>query len=258
MLDISFLYQDPRTGKDMKVTKFLPMFEAIMHNEQAQSIDAQLIYGVKQNHVGPKGFVKRTGPGLRAQLADGWTEYYNGPLTANRIKDYLLDIFFSRVDEQDRKVVFMTGQLGSMLFHDALASEASSFLTMDTHFVKQQNDGYGNHLAFGGQFTRYFGPEGIEVTLVKNPMYDSTRYDKRNHPLYPGKPQDSARFTVMDFGTSKAANEYGNNIMMLREKNTFSWGWVGGTWTPMGPVRGGQATALTLRLETKLEYKKAA
>jgi len=32
-LDVDFLYTDPRTGKEQKITKFLPMFEAKMHDE---------------------------------------------------------------------------------------------------------------------------------------------------------------------------------------------------------------------------------
>ena len=51
-------------------------------------------------------------PGLRQQLRDGWIQYYNGPLTVDLLKEYLLDIFFSREDEQNRKVVAMTGTLG--------------------------------------------------------------------------------------------------------------------------------------------------
>lgn len=41
-LSVDFLYTDPRTGKEQKVTKFLQMAEAKMYDELYQSIEAQL------------------------------------------------------------------------------------------------------------------------------------------------------------------------------------------------------------------------
>jgi hypothetical protein len=75
-------------------------------------MEAQAWYGKKQTQPSSTGYWKKTGPGLREQLRDSWIEYYNGALTVERLKNYLMDIFFSRVDEQNRKVVAMTGTLG--------------------------------------------------------------------------------------------------------------------------------------------------
>lgn len=90
------------------------------------------------------------------------------------------------------------------------------------------------------QFTHYQGPEGVEVTVIKNPMYDSKKYSKRVHPLYPEFPIDSMRFTFMDFGTTGGQN----NIQMLKVKDTFRWGYLPGTHGPNGPVQGGSVSAL--------------
>lgn len=238
-LAVEFLYTDPMTNKEQKITKFLPMAEAIMHNELYQSMEAQMWYGKKQTQQGPQGYWVKTGPGLRQQLRDGHIEYYNSALTVNRVKDYLLDIFFAREDEQNRKVVAMTGTLGSIMFHDMLAAEASSFLTEDTHFTQMLSKN-PRHLSFGAQYTHYQGPEGIELTLVKNPMYDSRRYCKRMHPVYTEMPIDSARMTFLDFGSSGGEN----NIQMLKVKDTFRYGYTVGTVGPNGPVKGGQVGAL--------------
>lgn len=244
-LGVHFLYTDPRTGKERKVDSFLPMWEAKMHDELYQSMEAQLMYGRKQTQPGHKQYWKKTGPGLREQLADSWIEYYNTALTTDIMKEYLLDIFFSREDEMDRKVVAWTGTLGSIMFHDMLAADASSFFTVDTHFVRENTSGpnYGSkfrHLSFGAQFTHYQGPEGIEVTLQKNPMYDSRRYCKRMHPQYTEFPIDSARMTFLDFGSSGGEN----NVQMLKVKDTYRHGYTVGTVGPNGPVQGGQAGAL--------------
>lgn len=95
---------------------------------------------------------------MREQLKDSWIQYYNGPLTVNLIKDYLMDIFFTREDETNRKVTGMTGTLGSVLFHEAIASLANGFLFVDTYYIdKVASNVETPHLAFGAQFTRYRG-----------------------------------------------------------------------------------------------------
>lgn len=240
-LGFEFLYTD-RNGKTNKTSKFLPMAEAKMWDELYNSMEAQMVYGVKQTQPGKEKFWTKTGPGLRQQLADSWTQYYNGPLTVTLLKDYLMDIFFTRTDEVDRKVVVMTGTLGALLFHDALSAVANGFLTVDSHFIEKTSGVAGietPHLAFGAQFTRYRGAEGICVDLIKNPMYDSRQYCKQMHPQYPNMPIDSARFTFLDFGGSDGVN----NIQQLKVKNSFSHGYVPGTHTPSGPIQGGMGAA---------------
>lgn len=122
-----------------------------------------------------------------------------------------------------------------------LASVASSFLTVDTMFTQMLSKD-PRHLSFGAQFTHYQGPEGIEITLVKNPMYDNRQYCKQTHPQYPNIPVDSFRYTFLDFGA--AGGGLTGNIMMVREKDSYSWGVVHGTHTPTGPVKGGVAGGL--------------
>lgn len=236
-LGVEFTFTN-RQGKEQKVSRFLPMAEAKMWDELYQSMEAQMVYGKKQTQAGPNKYWIKTGPGLREQLKDSWLKYYNGPLTVNLLKDYLMDIFFTRKDETERRVTAVTGTLSSVLFHDALAAVANGFLTVDTHYIKEIPSNVDTpYLAFGAQFTRYRGPEGIVVDLAKNAMYDSIQYCKRMHPQYPNYPIDSARMTFLDFGASGD----GQNIMMLKVKDSFRWGYVAGTMTPTGPVKGGQA-----------------
>jgi hypothetical protein len=201
-------------------------------------MEAQMVYGKKQTQPGKHKYWKKTGPGLREQLKDSWLKYYNGPLTVTLMKDYLMDIFFTRKDETERAVTAVTGTLSSILFHDALAAIANGFLTVDTHYIQSVPSNVDTpYLAYGAQFTRYRGPEGIVVDLSKNAMYDDRMYCKRMHPQYPNYPIDSARMTFLDFGASGGDQ----NIMMLKVKDTFRWGYVAGTHTPTGPIKGGQA-----------------
>lgn len=158
-----------------------------------------------------------------------------------------MTIFNSRADETNRKVIMMTGTIGSLQFHDALAAVANGFLTVDTHFIdKIASPTETPHLAYGAQFTRYRGPEGICIDVIKNPMYDSEEYCGRNHPLYPEFTLDSARLTFLDFGTSGGEN----NMMMLKEKDSFKYAHTQNMVGPSGPVQGGVVGSLHNYYET--------
>ena len=200
-----------------------------------------MVYGKRTTTQGQDGYWIKTGAGLREQLKDSWIQYYNGALTVNMMKDYLLDIFVSRKNQTQRRVVAVTGTLGSTMFHDALAAIANGFLTVDTHYIGSVPSPVETpYLSYGAQFKRYLGPEGIVVDLHLNSMYDSRDYCKRMHPQYPNLPVDSARMTFLDFGSEGGEN----NISMLKVKDTFRWGFVAGSHTPTGPVKGGQAGSM--------------
>lgn len=111
-LGIKFLYKDPMTGADKTVEKFLPYAEAVMYDSFHMSMEAQMMFGKKQTRPSQDGYWKKTGNGVREQLKDSWIDIYSSALTVTRLKDYLLNIFFARVNEGDRKMVAMTGTHG--------------------------------------------------------------------------------------------------------------------------------------------------
>ena len=242
-ISTKFSYKDSK-GRETSTTKFMPAAEAKMWDALYSGVDAQLTYGESSLSVGPDGYVKPTGPGIRQILRDGHIAYYNGALQEEFLIDYLMDIFFSRVDEGNRKVTLMTGTGGAITFHNMLAAQSRSFLQVDNNWI-QRIGSSPRHLSYGAQFTHYQGPEGIEVTLVKNPMYDSTKYCKRMHPDYPDRPIDSYRFTCLDFGMSDGEA----NIQLLRQKDTFRYGYSHGTVGPNGPIKGGAVSALKAHCE---------
>ena len=225
-------------GKVATVEAFLPYYVAKMNDELYQSIEAQLMFGHKSTSPGPKGYWKKTGPGLRQLLAEGWIEYYNGVLTETLLREYLMDIFVSRVSEDNRSVVAMTGTGGSLVFHDMLTNASSGFFQIDTNWIRVEQDS-PRLLAFGAQFTRYQGPEGLDVTIIKNPMYDSFKYCPQPAPFNKKLPADSYRFTFLDFGKSDGMD----NISFVKEKQSYTYGYVPGTWTPTGPVQGGATSS---------------
>lgn len=221
--------------------RFIPVAEMKMEEELSTSKEAQALHGkrsvTKEEKTG--SYWKRTGPGLREQLKDGFTQAYGTALTEDFIKEYLLDIFFARNDEGNRMTTAMTGQEGSIQFHDLLAAKARAFLTVDTNYVKQADK--PRHLSYGAQFTHYFGPEGVTLDLIKNPMYDDRRYCLRTIPGKSNRPIDSRRLTFVDFASPKST-DWGSNVMMLEVENSLSYGFITGTVGPMGPIKGGATT----------------
>lgn len=240
-LEIEFGYTD-RMGKTKMAKRFLPVAESKMWDELYQSMEAQNVYGVKETVPGKHGYWQKTGPGIRPQLKDSWLMYTNAPVTVNQMKDFLMDIFVSRKNETERDVVGITGTIGSMNFHDALAAIANGFLTVDTHYIGTvPSSTMTPNLAYGAQYTQYRGPEGLNIKIAKTPMYDDTTYSRRMHPQYTNLPVDSARITFADFGSDRDGM---NNIMKLEVKDTFVWGYHAGTYTPSGPVKGGAVNSL--------------
>lgn len=224
-----------KNGKQLE--RFLPMAEMKMFDELEMSKEVALMYGRRSTKPGKDGYWIKTGPGLRQYLKDGHVQTYSGALTETMLKDYLMDIFFARNGEENRKVTLMTGTMGSIAFHELLAAEAKSFFTMDTNYI-QRIGSSPRHLSYGAQFTHYQGPEGIEVDLIKNPQYDNTKYCKRMHPTDTNKPIDSWRMTILDFSAPKGTS-FGSNINYLEVKDTYSHGYVPGTVGPNGPIQGG-------------------
>lgn len=210
--------------------------EAKMHEALHKSAEVAMIYGKKETRAAKDGYTIKTGSGIREQMKDGWGEYYSMPLTTNRLLDHFMNIFFTRKDEGDRKVVGMTGTYGALFFHRMLAADAKSILTVDSHYIDSIGNKNGTpELAYGAQFTRYRGPQGIVIDLMTNPFYDDNTYCQRTHPAYPGIPIDSFRMDFLDFGDFNGQG----NINMLTVKDSYINGYVAGTWSPSGPTKSG-------------------
>lgn len=239
-LAVDFLVTD-NSGRESKVSKFLPFYEARMWETFYKSMEVQMLLGKKSNTPDTSGYLIKTGPGLREQVKDGWTEAYSTPLTVARLRDYLMSIFFARNDVQNRRIRVITGTLGALMFHEAISAVANGFLTVDSNWIQSAPSvGSTPGLAFGAQYVRYNAPQGIVVELTVNPFYDSVEFCNRYHPQYPAYPIDSARMTFLDFAMSGGEA----NISMLRVKDSFVHGFTQGLIGPNGPNKGGMVSGL--------------
>jgi len=147
MITIPFSYTT-KEGKRQTTSKFLPLAEARLVESHYMDMEYAMMYGQRSTRQDKNGYVLRTGSGLRQQLKDSWNKTTNGFYTEDMLTEYLMDIFFSRVDEADRKQIAYTGTVGSIQLHKLLAARAQSLLTVDSHWIKQVGSN-PRHLSYG-------------------------------------------------------------------------------------------------------------
>ena len=232
-LVVALMDADGKTYKDFKWVKYA---EAEYWIQWYKEIERSLWYNTRANTVrGANGRAARTGPGIQDLLRDSHRHVYN-TLTEKLIREFLLDIFFGRVEMSNRNIVAYTGEYGMLAFHQAMVNASSPFLTVDTNFIKGAGAGVsGNNLQFGGQFVKYVGPNGITLTLRHNPIYDDREI---NHQMDPNLqvPVESMRFTFLDFGGRGAGD---SNIKYVHKSGGYKLGYVSGLQTPYGANKGG-------------------
>jgi len=173
----------------------------------------------------------RTGSGIEELLESSNLHYYN-KFSTKLLREYLMDIFYNRVGFKSRKLKVFTGEYGAMAFHEAVDNDSSKFLTMDTTNIKKSaSDFNSNSYQFGRQFTKYIGPNGIEVEVHYNPVYDDRENNFLIDPLT-GKPAESMKFSFFDV-TDGSGDD---NLYILKKKGGKKSGYVAGLQSPYGPM----------------------
>jgi len=208
---------------------FMPMAEAAMWNQLYTDVEWATVYGKVSTRLN-KGYLKKTGPGLRQQLDSSNRLYHNGNLSLIRMEEFLSSIYRGRTDASpsQRNVVLDTGEMGALLFDRMAASDASSFTTVDTHFISGTDP---RHLAYGAQFTRYIGKNGLDVTIMLNPGKDNSDLSRKTHPLYSNIPLNSWRMDILDLGTTRNyEDEVRDNMQMVCERYADYYYTSSGKW----------------------------
>lgn len=222
--------KNPKTGEvtPVKADGFISLLEAKI--EEAVLLDREIMakFGKYEETftsngtagtVGSTTNTRRVAPGTRQLVKDGHEKIHNGSLTAFDIEGYLHGIFLTRVDENDRKIQFITGELGKIFFNQILSLEAQGYLSYgENNFIRQADGGPRNHLEFGFQFVKYVGINGIEVTLANDRMLDDPYFCRRTYSKNSNFTVDSARMEIYDFGASASSQSLsGSNMCMVVE-----------------------------------------
>lgn len=109
-------------------------------------------------------------------------------------------------------------------------AESSSFMTLDTMFIRKGDD--YRHLDYGSYFASYKG-FSVEISVMENPAYDSTYYSPGKHPVKNNVSIDSWRADILDFGYSKqqGTGTTTDNISMVAEEYCDYHISYNGKWT---------------------------
>lgn len=143
------------------------------------------------------GFEIRSGAGLYEQISPSNIFFYNS-FDLDYMTQIALGLSVGKLPEDKREFVLSTGEYGMFQFHKA-ASEKASLFTPNFTSDRIQMTGK-NTMTYRGQFLKYMSVNGIEFTLMHDPMKDDPIRNKIMHP--DGGLASSYEYTIMDFGTA--------------------------------------------------------
>lgn len=152
-------------------------------------------------NFGLSGHVQKQGAGIRQQMEASNTSYY-ATFDIDMLTNILLDLSEGKLPTDKRKFVLRTGERGALQFHKALEDHAQLFqpLTNSDRMYRASSNGISMGLGYGGQFVEYMGPNGVEVALSIDSMYDDRERNKILHP--DGGVAESYRYDILDVGTT--------------------------------------------------------
>lgn len=159
-------------------------------------------------NIGKSGSVIKCGAGLREQMSAGNTIYYND-FSLKLLEDALYEISAAKLDFGDRHFVIECGERGALLFNKAVKQTISGWhpITVNNPATIKKVSSKLNANAAAAmdyQFTEWYAPNGVHVSLNVNPAYDDPVRNKIQHPL--GGPAESYRFDIFYLGTMDQAN----------------------------------------------------
>ena len=221
--------QDPETKKSTYYWATYQDWKAI--REWVRRIDYQLMHDqfagsiTGYTNAGTNGYPVYRGAGLRQQISPANKSYYSY-FSLDLLQDFLLDLSYNILGTSERKFLALTGEMGMIQFDRAVKKEAANLNLVDTKFVT----GSGMELAFGGQFTTYKMPQGIEFTVRTYSPYDNTVHNRDLHPVSK-KPIESYRYTILDIGRRDGK---ANIVKVMRKDRGFIQWYTGGSVGPNG------------------------
>lgn len=227
---MAIVMKDPESGKssflwaDVQEWTFLQQWYRELDRSQLYSVynaDSQGVVKLK-GETGRPIFI---GAGLRQQISPSNKRFYT-KLTENVIREFMLDLTYNVKGDGDAKFIAMAGWGFMDAFDKAMKQSIAGWNLVDSKFVT----GSGQNLTLGGQFLTYKGINGIEMTVVHQPLYDDPTHNRELHPVT-GRPKESYRATFIDYGMYNGES----NIMKVAKKDreTVMW-YTGGSTGPGG------------------------
>lgn len=204
-MGVKFKITDPRTGST-KETMAWQDYRDWEFERQYRMEKNNMLYYARINQApdgsfknkGKSGFEYEQGAGIRQQIESANVAYY--PTTTfdiDWLTDVMLDLSVNRLPQDKRKFVLRTGERGMVQFSRALEDKSQLYIPLNVNSRVKQ---VGNKMSYSGQFLEFMGPQGIELTVMHDPMKDDTVTHKVLHPN--GGVAESYVYDLLDVGTS--------------------------------------------------------
>lgn len=216
-LRIPFMSTDEQ-GNVQKWTNFMSMAEAEMHDRVYRDVENAMMLGRKSSWMeSPEGYTITTGSGVREQLEAGNVLQHNGNLSLSQLNDWFTAILKDKRQRGEAKIILSCGIKFAEMFDAMVKADSSTFLTLDTHFIRSGKD--YRHMDYGSYFASYQGFI-VEVQVMINPAYDNPYFQPKMHPVHTNYTVDSWRADILDFGSTKqqGTGTSDANICMVTEE----------------------------------------
>lgn len=146
----------------------------------------------------------KVAPGWRQIVRDGHYKQHAGDMTLSELYEYIAEIFLTRRDHADRRIVLSAGEAGVEFLHRLIAAEASLFQYIDTMFLQKRTDPQGYHdneLEYGAQFTKIKLPMGYILEIAYDPIKDDRKLFPQKAPGT-NRTVESYCMDIFDFGST--------------------------------------------------------
>jgi hypothetical protein len=191
-----------------------------------------IVFAVDGSNLSPaSAYDVRTSMGIWQMMHLGNVNYYSD-LSTKLLNETIGDMFYNRVPAKQRNVKLMTGEAGFLLFSEAVKRDVNGLgglIPLDK-FVS----GSGMNMGLGYQFISYTMPNGGIITLEHLPALD--QFDTKSERGNGKYGRMSATFLGLDMSPDGT-----DNIKIVKRKTRQDdyWGYVPGTASPFGPIKGG-------------------
>jgi hypothetical protein len=148
---------------------------------------------------GKSGVEIKQGAGVKQQIDSSNVSYYNS-FTVQGITEFMLDMSINRLSKDERKFMFRTGEWGMYQFSQSIEDYTQLYTPNRTEGRISIN---GNAMTYRGQFLEYIGPNGIEVSVMHEPLNDDLVRNKVIHA--DGGLAESRVYYLLDIGTSNGS-----------------------------------------------------
>lgn len=183
------------------------------------------------NLMSPSAYDVSTCMGFWHMLHLGNVHYYS-TLTMKKLETAVNEMYYNRVPAEQRNLVLYTGEAGFLLFSEAVEKKMNGLgglIPLDKFIT-----GSGMDMGFGFQFRSYRMINGGVITLkhLKTLDHATTKHER-----------GAGRFSKMSatFLAVDISNDAVENIRIVK-RNTRQddyWGYIPGTASPYGPIKGG-------------------